>query len=201
MAGDLDAAQEPGPLSDSAATGDATLTIRQNLETGEVVYSSELNVVGLAESDLQTPAPGVLSAIHLHNAPAGINGPVVQDTLVDAGATLDVSEPISALGVVGEDVIDEVVETDVLFSIENVIGSDDVDTIDLSGFGSGVTIDLDVNTPQPGPASQDGEIRVDGELVSEVDDFENVVGTSGDCLLYTSPSPRERQKSRMPSSA
>ena len=26
-------------------------------------------------------------------------------------------------------------------------------------------------------------------------------GRSGDCLLYTSPSPRDRQKSRMPSSA
>ena len=25
--------------------------------------------------------------------------------------------------------------------------------------------------------------------------------TNGDCLLYTSPSPRDRQKSRMPSSA
>ena len=27
------------------------------------------------------------------------------------------------------------------------------------------------------------------------------VGDLGDCLLYTSPSPRDRQKSRMPSSA
>ena len=26
-------------------------------------------------------------------------------------------------------------------------------------------------------------------------------GVRGDCLLYTSPSPRDRQKSRMPSSA
>ena len=26
-------------------------------------------------------------------------------------------------------------------------------------------------------------------------------GKTGDCLLYTSPSPRDRQKSRMPSSA
>ena len=26
-------------------------------------------------------------------------------------------------------------------------------------------------------------------------------GKDGDCLLYTSPSPRDRQKSRMPSSA
>ena len=33
---------------------------------------------------------------------------------------------------------------------------------------------------------------VDGTIVDEL---------SGDCLLYTSPSPRDRQKSRMPSSA
>ena len=29
----------------------------------------------------------------------------------------------------------------------------------------------------------------------------NLVFVSEDCLLYTSPSPRDRQKSRMPSSA
>ena len=28
-----------------------------------------------------------------------------------------------------------------------------------------------------------------------------ILGPSGICLLYTSPSPRDRQKSRMPSSA
>ena len=28
-----------------------------------------------------------------------------------------------------------------------------------------------------------------------------ITGLSGSCLLYTSPSPRDRQKSRMPSSA
>ena len=28
-----------------------------------------------------------------------------------------------------------------------------------------------------------------------------IMGLSGSCLLYTSPSPRDRQKSRMPSSA
>ena len=28
-----------------------------------------------------------------------------------------------------------------------------------------------------------------------------IVGKAYDCLLYTSPSPRDRQKSRMPSSA
>ena len=36
-------------------------------------------------------------------------------------------------------------------------------------------------------------------------DIRRVIGLAGadyiDCLLYTSPSPRDRQKSRMPSSA
>ncbi|MEL7471603.1 MAG: CHRD domain-containing protein, partial [Pseudomonadota bacterium] len=129
LSGGLDAAQEPGPTSDSEATGQATLTVVQNLETGEVTYSSVLSVTGLNEADLQTPVPGAVSAIHLHNAPAGINGPIAQDTLVDAGATLDAEAPISNTGVVGEDVIDNVTETDVLLSIENVIGSDDADVI------------------------------------------------------------------------
>jgi len=93
-----------------------------------VLYSSELSVVGLNEADLQTPIPGVVSAIHLHNAPAGINGPVVQDTLVDAGATLD-TDGATPSGVFGPDVIENTVETDVLTSIENVIGSDDGDVI------------------------------------------------------------------------
>ena len=144
-----------------------------------MVYSSELSVTGLNEADLLTPVPGVVSAIHLHNAPAGINGPIAQDTLVDAGAVVDGT---ATIGVSGVDVIDEVVDTDVLSSIERVVGSDDIDTIDLSGF-NGVTIDLDVNTPQPGPASQDGVILVDGEVVAEVDDFENVQGSGGDDLI------------------
>ncbi len=127
LAGDLDASQEPGPTSDSAATGEATLTISFT-EAGEVVYSSELSVVGLNEADLNTPIPGVVSAIHLHNAPAGANGPVVQDTLVDAGATLNV-DAVGGTGVIGADVIENQIETDVLSSIENVIGSNDGDVI------------------------------------------------------------------------
>ncbi len=128
LSGGLDAAQEPGPTSDSEATGEASLVITQNLNTGEVTYSSELSVVGPNEADLNTPIPGVVSAIHLHNAPAGNNGPVVQDTLVDAGATLDVNAT-GGTGVIGQDVIDNQIEVDVLQSIENVIGSDDGDII------------------------------------------------------------------------
>lgn len=187
LAGSLDASQEPGPTSDSDATGFASLTISFN-EAGEVLYSSELSVTGLNEADLQTPIPGVVSAIHLHNAPAGINGPVVQDTLVDAGATLDVVEPISDSGIVVNDVIENQIETDVLSSIERVVGSDDSDTVDLSQF-NGVTIDLDLSGPQPNPAgngeegAQDGAVISDGEIVLEVDDFENVTGSSGDDLI------------------
>ncbi len=125
LAGSLDASQEPGPTSDSAATGEGTITISFN-EQGEVLYSSELSVVGLNEADLQTPVPGAVSAIHVHNAPAGQNGPILQDTLVDAGGIID---PDAPTGIVGPDVIDNQIEVDVLSSIENVIGSDDGDII------------------------------------------------------------------------
>ena len=125
LAGSLDASQEPGPTSDSAATGEGAITIRFN-EAGEVLYSSELSVVGLNEADLQTPGAGAVSAIHVHNAPAGQNGPILQDTLVDAGGILD---PDVNTGVFGPDIIENQVEVDVLSSIENVIGSDDGDVI------------------------------------------------------------------------
>ena len=38
-------------------------------------------------------------------------------------------------------------------------------------------------------------------LYAEGYEYFEVFGLSEDCLLYTSPSPRDRQKSRMPSSA
>ena len=128
LEGALDASQEPGPTSDSEATGFGTVTITVDAD-GNATYSSTLEVTGLAEADLQSPGPGAVSAIHLHNAPAGVNGPIVQDTLVDAGGTLDASANTG----VAEDVIDEVTETDTLESIETVILSDDNDTFLASG--------------------------------------------------------------------
>ena len=62
---------------------------------------------------------------------------IAQDTLVDAGATIDAD---ATTGVSGLDVIDEVFETDVLGSIENVVGSNDGDVIigsDVSNTLSG----------------------------------------------------------------
>ena len=42
-----------------------------------------------------------------------------------------------------------------------------------------------------------GPARTSNARVSEREDLANFIS----CLLYTSPSPRDRQKSRMPSSA
>ena len=64
----------------------------------------------------------------------------------------------------------------------------------------------DPDNPQIIPIREDYRFRSSNEKV----EFENsavviymmdVSGSMGDCLLYTSPSPRDRQKSRMPSSA
>ena len=40
-----------------------------------------------------------------------------------------------------------------------------------------------------------------GQSLNILTTLANILGTSLTCLLYTSPSPRDRQKSRMPSSA
>jgi len=83
---------------------------------GTATYSSSLSVEGIATSELIPVGP--FSAIHLHNAPAGQNGGVVQDVIVDAGGTnTDFS------------VLEAVTETDTLISIENVILSDDAGSI------------------------------------------------------------------------
>ena len=58
-----------------------------------------------------------------------------------------------------------------------------------------VTVDL--------PELAEGEVRVANEFIS-VDPYMRGrmnEGRSYICLLYTSPSPRDRQKARMPSSA
>ena len=69
--------------------------------------------------------------------------------------------------------------------IARVDGGSGSDTIDLSGQAAGIVIDLDLNTPVPGPATEDGAIldAPGGTVISEVDDFENVIGTDFDDLI------------------
>jgi Ca2+-binding RTX toxin-like protein len=128
LEGGLDASQEPGPpvgtASDSEATGFATVTITVAAD-GTVTYSSTLDVEGIAPSELISL--GAVSAIHLHNAPAGLNGDVVQDFIVDAG---------NAGPALPFTVVDPVTETDTLDSIEEFILSDDNDSFISNGAGA-----------------------------------------------------------------
>ncbi len=117
----LDAAQEPGPLSTSAATGQGSVIITQN---GDIVlYNSTLHIQGIESSELM-PVAGV-SAIHLHNAPAGQNGPVITDIVQDAGGDINGAAQSASADTGDGDVFNEVIEVDYLESIERIIGSDD----------------------------------------------------------------------------
>lgn len=130
LSASLDAAQEPGPTSDSTATGTAQVTLVVAAD-GTVTYSSDLSISGLATSDL-LPVAGV-SSIHLHNAPAGTNGPVILDVIQDAGGDVNGLALTPAVDTGDGNVFNEVVETDTLISIENIVGSDDADTITATG--------------------------------------------------------------------
>lgn len=84
LSADLDSAQEPGGTSDSAATGMAFVKIFVDPD-GNASYSTDLTVNGIAVENLIPVA--IFSAIHIHNAPRGENGPVLQDVIVDAGGS------------------------------------------------------------------------------------------------------------------
>ncbi len=144
LAGPLDASQEPGPTSDSLATGEGTVVI--TVDGSSVTYSSDLTVSGLATSDL-LPVAGV-SAIHLHNAAAGANGPVITDLVQDAGG--DINGNTAGAGDTGDgNVFAETTETDQLISIENVILAPEIQVVEgtiagVPGIFNGQTFnDLD----------------------------------------------------------
>ena len=56
---------------------------------------------------------------------------------------------------------------------------------------------------EPGSKGQKGEVGLTGSTGQKGDKGQkgDVEAQGNNCLLYTSPSPRDRQKSRMPSSA
>ena len=72
----------------------------------------------------------------------------------------------------------------------------------LGGSGCGKTTLLRMLAGFETPTS--GSISIDGVDMAGVEPYSrpvNMMFQSYACLLYTSPSPRDRQKSRMPSSA
>ena len=164
----LDAAQEPGPTSDSEATGEATVVITIAAD-GAIAYSTDLSITGLATSDL-LPVAGV-SSIHLHNAPRGANGPVILDVVQDAGGDIN-GEALSPEADTGDgDVFVEVVETDTLIGIENIIGSNDGDEIIASGGAPNLLQGLDGDDIIAGGGGTD---TIDGGEGFDTNSFANI---------------------------
>ncbi|MEM6610750.1 MAG: spondin domain-containing protein [Cyanobacteria bacterium P01_C01_bin.72] len=96
------------------ANGIATTTFIVEAD-GSIDYSVDLSLAGLNQADLLPVniGNGTLSPIHLHNAPAGANGPVVVDVFTDAGT----------------EGITPAIENFELVDIVNVAGSNDGDVI------------------------------------------------------------------------
>ena len=70
--------------------------------------------------------------------------------------------------------------------------------------GAGKSILIDALQLALGARAEGGVVRegcARSEIAAEFDSPPSLAAWLDDCLLYTSPSPRDRQKSRMPSSA
>ena len=150
---ELNAEQEPNGTSDSAATGTGQVVI--TIDEDEITYRSVLTVSGISPSDL-LPVAGV-SAIHLHNAPAGENGPVITDLVQDAG------------GDVNGQVIDE--DDDDQDDDDETFGLDDVE---------------DDDDDEDDDEDDDDAPESVFEIVTEVDELisiENVILNNGDILV------------------
>lgn len=188
----LDGDQEVPAPTDTPATGTADVVFTVS-PSGEISYETDLDVSNLQGDLLPVNiGNGTLSPIHLHNAPAGQNGPVVVDVASDAGDGLVIVDETDVLidieNIVGSGGDDLVIASE-FSSVDGVIdGGEGLDTVDFSGFSSGVSVDLDLNTPQPGPASQDGalvtQVGPNGEVIQEFDNFENVIGSNFDDVIF-----------------
>ncbi|MBT9311139.1 beta strand repeat-containing protein [Leptothoe kymatousa] len=181
ISGGLDAGQEPGGTSDSEATGTGTLTLNVDAN-GDITYSTDFSVTGLATSDL-LPVAG-LSAIHIHQGAAGVNGPVILDIVQDAGGDINGVAQTPAANTGDGNVFNEVTETDTLTSIENIIGSNDGDTIN-GGDGNNTLTGNDSADTLNG---QGGDDVLDGGL-----GVDTLTGGAGADAFRFSDAPFDRQ--------
>ena len=96
-------------------------------------------------------------------------------------------------------------EVQILISVVSFDQKNDPDILAMVGASAALSLS---QMPFQGPLGACRVSRVDGQLVvnpthaqREHSDFNLVLCGQRDCLLYTSPSPRDRTRSRMPSSA
>ncbi|MFN3190584.1 MAG: spondin domain-containing protein [Aureliella sp.] len=181
----LDSAQEPNDTSDSEATGRGRVTII--VDGADVTYSSELTVDGIRVENL-LPVAGI-SPIHIHNAPAGTNGPVITDIVRDAGGDNNGNLPG------GGDVFNQVVDDDVLLGgsgndvlsggagndllaggggQDTIIGSDGFDTNSFADLGVGVVAEIEFEGT--------GTARY-GSIEEEFTGIEALIGTDHNDVL------------------
>ena len=122
---------------------------------------------------------------------------VVTNHLLEEGLGLVIGSKWEALGLDDVDDLDALV---IELSLDLLlVGLESVTKLGVFG----VLLDS-TNGSNGASLGTDEVLETNGEVVSLIDgEVLTVLGVDGlleDCLLYTSPSPRDRQKSRMPSS-
>ena len=130
------------PPADTDAFGSVTTTF-EVAPNGSVDYNTDAFLIGISPEELLPVdiGNGTLSPIHLHNAPAGENDPVVVDVANDAGeeGIVPVTQNIDVTGianVVGSNDGDTIAGDDNVNLIQGLAGNDSI-----AGLGGNDTID------------------------------------------------------------
>ena len=71
----------------------------------------------------------------------------------------------------------------------------------MSKSGRGIILNQFSNSDNPLAHYESTAPEIWNDTRGKITHFVSSMGTTGTCLLYTSPSPRDRTRSRMPSSA
>ena len=119
--------------------------------------------------------------------------------------------PLEALGIIKENAnakFDETIEAHIRLGIDPKYTDQQIRTTVALPNGTGQSIKIAVITSGENVAKAKlagADLFGEEDLVESINkgnmDFDLLIATPDICLLYTSPSPRDRQKSRMPSSA
>ena len=117
-------------------------------------------------------------------------------TETTAEATLDNPLLTDASGKINQEVLQNITVT---MSIE--VGRAQIKIRDLMRLTQGSVVELDRIAGEPLDLLVNNTVVAQGEIVLVNDSYGVRLTRVAPCLLYTSPSPRDRQKSRMPSSA
>ena len=169
--------------TDTGATAPEEIPVSES-QTGSIVSESSGSIVSESSGAIVSESSGAIESIG--------SGELVSTRTVDP-----VSDPITKSDTENAENIDDmVVKLDGDIQVNTGIVLEDVDKRITIEIESGTTINtLDADGQEIDGST--GQVMVDTSLdQSQLSDIE-----TDTCLLYTSPSPRDRTRSRMPSSA